>query len=260
MANSPIELNYIFIRNRKPNYEMNNYYSYYGNKYLSDSFDDSAYQLTGYDVGDAIAGLLTSSPTFVEMFYSPIVYRDQENFKFGDAVLTSLDKQPELQQQITLLAKYRERLRSSFDSITEKQNEAWLSRYLEAIRDAARIEWLTLNYFSKTTDRPKPVHLIESDTQTVLGELKGHLDENLYKSIEKLRQLGGKKKRFDSVGRDKVVDEWLVATFKKSYDTYLQAVDSTATALLMPMPLDEELKGILNQSVKTKFEKFKALP
>ena len=264
LVDSPIDVNFIFIRNRKKSYDTNKFYSYDGQRHISQSFDDNMYHLTGYDVTGAIVGLQVSMLTMVETFYSPIVYREQENFELGELVRDTLDKEQHTAREATdLLLKYRSRLSSSFESITKKQDEALLGKYLEAIREAAMIEWLTLNYFSAKMDRPSGAgHLIELDFDVVLHDLKDHLDENVYKAIERLRQLGGKKKRFDSVGRDKVVDEWLVATFKTSYDTYLQAAESATKTPppVRPWSLNNDLRDIMERSVKSKFERFKTKP
>ena len=238
---SPFEIQFIYIRNRQNGYS----YSLAATR-VSGHSDDFNYYWNGVDIADCTTGIQSMNTDHLSMLYSPIVYKNEGSFDFVEKMRKLVQTQPRMS---LLFSRMRSNLNASFTTVTNQRNDVYLRTYFKAIKDAASIEWITLQFLHKQAGQPSK--LFETNFTTIMHDLQGHLDTELHSALVYFVNTGRKQKCHDSVPRIDMVDNWILNVFKQSLDVFRKAEEGEWLTSIFNR---NQFKDILKSNLKIKFK------
>ena len=245
-TDSKFDIKFVFLRNNRKAYTATSSdYAY--QSYIITQTDNYLHNWLGHDITIAVEQASRLERDFVEMFYSPTVYRAPARYNLGERMRHAMEHNV---NATVLLSTYRQILGAKFDASPPRANKkrsqrVFLDFYFTAIRSAAMIEWITLKHVLSRVNSPNK-KLIENNFGTLLADLRHEMDEEVYEAVEKMYWLSGRRKMTDAVRRDERIDHWLVEVASKS---------GTALAFLEHLDVDE-YETERNEDAKTNQQNF----
>ncbi len=162
------------------------------------------------------------SEELLNALYSPLVYRSDARNDYAERVRQALAANLQLSD---LLQAYRRQLQISFPYATKSdpKSTVYLGLFLGAVRAAAQIDWLIMNYGESSL--PRPAIVIENNLTALLEDLHtgGRLADALYTDLRALVTTDGRQNSFASVQPTENMIDWMGRVSTTSYDVYLKA-------------------------------------
>ena len=209
-ADSDHDLRFVFVRN-----DRRSYLSLVrgGIETLDGSSADQQFDWMGFDVAKALKLASVINPSIVEMIFSSTVYKQADD----DAFVEPLRAFFMSQKRVAPLAyHYRSMAKANYKSHVEKYERVKIKKYLYVIRPMITVQWLLHNYYNNnktTATTTRPVKLLENNFNVIMDELKGHMDDELHKTIGELVQKKRTLSKTAEVARIPIVDEWINIMF-----------------------------------------------
>ena len=247
--NAKPEICLVYIRNNKTNYQEEEEASTQSG-HLFGTSDDGQLKWAAYDVTDmtdaAVYKLPLMYPTAVEILFASKVHKQSERYPFVEQMRRALLDNPRVSD---LVQKYRSAASSTF-LVFAKDTKYYIVDfyvYMSVVREVATIQWLKLKFIDQTAVRADK--LLETNFTTLLGDLKPHLDINVFKGLTNLERRTRYDDNWWKQERLKKVDEWIVRTLRESYDILLKAQAKEAN---MPKNF-QTFNNILQTNLELKF-------
>lgn len=193
---SDYDIRFIFIYK-----DHKKYISLKQTKDVIDGFsEDRIYDWQGFDITKALRLLSQMNPSVTEWVYSPIVYKNVQDYNFNIHASKLLIEQNRI---FPLLYHYRSMAKSNFKAHIDKKENVKIKKYLYVIRPAGMVEWL-LKCRKMSTNK-----LVEIDFNLVLNDLKPHLKTDIYENIIEIIRKKKTIKELDEEPRIKCIDDWI---------------------------------------------------
>ena len=160
----------------------------------------------GHNINSALYHVTQMSPFILELLYSSTVYRKDVNGTFVAPTRQLIEKHKRV---APLIFFYRSLARLLYHVNVNSYPELAIHEYMNVIRLAALVEWLTLRHVSRSGKNMKS-QFLETNLNGVMKDLDGHMKADVHSAIIDLMR---KKKTLDK-GDQKVsplrnVNKWI---------------------------------------------------